>query len=312
MFRFTRALLIATSVSLILTGCQGTGQRKITKPEELEKILKEAKGPDVPSLEEALLTSAKKADETRQYRTAVGFYKQLLEKNPNNSLYQYHLATSMRKAGMYEESIAEYNKLLDNPEHKVEALEGIALSLMAQGEYERAGDKLAEVMELDAARKGAINAIGILFTIKGMYHEARQYFEEALVVDPGNVFVLNNMALMEALDRRFDESLRLIREAKSKAGRTSPEAVQLDMNMALVYAIKGDLDGARAAAAPHLTEPQLLNNMGYYSYLAQDDNMAKSYLNMALTNSPVYYEKAWKNLESLNKLAERAPRSRRP
>jgi hypothetical protein len=40
--------------------------------------------------------------------------------------------------------------------------------------------------------------------------------------------------------------------------------------------------------------------MGLYAHLAKDDQMAKSYLNMALTESKTYYGKAWENLEAVS------------
>ena len=39
--------------------------------------------------------------------------------------------------------------------------------------------------------------------------------------------------------------------------------------------------------------------MGFYSYLAKNNELAKGYLNMALTQSPTYYERAWKNMGAL-------------
>ena len=177
---------------------------------------------------------------------------------------------------------------------------------MAQGEYEAAGDRFSQVMELDAKQWRTVNAIGILFTIREMYGEARQYFDEALSLEPNNVSVLNNYALMEALAKDYDASMRRFREAASAAATNANELKRVELNQALVLAIKGDLEGARQLNLKHLKEPQVLNNMGYYSHLTKDDKMAKSYLNMALTNSPKYYDKAWKNLNALDKLAGRA------
>jgi hypothetical protein len=72
------------------------------------------------------------------------------------------------------------------------------------------------------------------------------------------------------------------------------------LNLALVYASAGKLPEARKIAEAYLSGPSLNNNLGLYAHLAKDDNLAKSYLNMALTESKTYYGKAWDNLEAIN------------
>lgn len=302
-----RYTLVATALCSALTAC--TPSRKAGN-KDMQRILEEMKGPEVESVEKALVTSAKQAEDAQQYTTAMQFYKQLADKNEKNAEYRFKYAENLRKAGSFDAAIEEYEKLEDDEEYKLAALEGIGLSLMGRGEFEEAGDKLADVMAQDTTRWQTINAIGILFTTKQMYPEARQYFAEALALSPRNVAVRNNMGLMEALDKNYDEAINLLKEAGRVAGKNKKLKMQTDLNLALVYAIKGELELAEKTAAPHLKETQLLNNMGYYAHLANDDMLAKSYLNMALTASNKHYEKAWKNLETMNKLINNAPRKR--
>lgn len=283
-------------------------QGRTVSQKDMDRILEEMKGPDVPSIDTAMIDSAEQAEKAGNPNTAAQFYAQLAEKHPEKAAYRFKLADNLRKAGSYDEAVAEYNKLLDDEEFKLDAMEGIGLTRMAQGEFEEAGDMLADVMEKDGTRWRTINAIGILFTVKQMYPEARQYFAEAIAQSARNASVHNNMGLMEALDRQYDDAIRLLKEAGRYTGKDNAMRKQVELNLALVYAVKGDLDMAEKTARPHLSETQLLNNMGYYAHLANDDVMAKSYLNMALTASDKHYEKAWKNLETLNKLVSRAPR----
>lgn len=300
-----RLMLIATALCLSLAACS---HGRPVSQDQMKRIIEEMKGPDVPSIDTALIDSAEQAEKSRNYANAAQFYNQLAEKNPKQAVYTLKSADNLRKAGAYDEAVAQYTKLLENEEFKLDAMEGIGLTRMAQGEFEEAGDMLADVMEKDGTRWRTINAIGILFTVKQMYPEARQYFSEAIAQSARNASVHNNMGLMEALDRQYDEAVRLLKEASRYAGKDDPMRKQVELNLALVYAIKGDLDMAEKTARPHLSEAQLLNNMGYYAHLANDDVMAKSYLNMALTASDKHYEKAWKNLETLNKLVNSAPR----
>lgn len=300
--------MLTVALCVGLTGCDALPKKKtqtINSSDEAQKTLDALPGPAAPSLSAALEKSAQQANDGGHYKNAVQFYKQLLDKDPNNKQYRMNFADALRKMGSYPEAVAEYEKLRPDPEFTVASTEGAGLALMGKGDYQQAGDYLAKVMELDAARWRTINAIGLLFTIKNMYPEARQYYAEALVVDPQNISVRNNQGIMEAMDHQYDESIRLLKEASNLAVNRKDDLAQVDLNMALVYAIKGDLKNAEAVAKPHLTETQLLNNMGFYAHLSSDDKLAMTYLNMALNKSPAYYEKAWENLGALDALAKR-------
>lgn len=317
-FRFS-ALLATSVVSLVmLSACSGANPNgrqmmkdRLQPDADVQKMMNELKGPDVLSMDDALKTNAEQALAAKNYKTAAQFYGQLIEKNPDKAEYKIALADALRRGGHYDEAIIAYKKIL--AEGKVDeatiisSREGLGLAYMEDGDFDKAGDELAIVMEKDGKRWRTLNAIGILFTTKQMYPEARQYFDEALVTDNQNVAGRNNLALMEALDKNYDESIRLFNEAKDIDGKRGSSIAQLDSNLALIYAIKGDLKMAEATIEPHLTEAQRLNNMGFYAQLKGDDQLAKSYLSMALTKSDKYYDKAWKNLDTLGKLRENAP-----
>lgn len=300
-------LLVVASVAVVsLAAC--SGPRPVPE-KDVDRILNEMKGPEnLPTLDAAMLESAKQAEAAGKFGNAAQFYGQVVEKNPERAQYRFAYAENLRRAGAFDAAIEEYEKVAEDKEYRLDGLEGKGLSQMALGEFDLAGDSLAEVMEKDTTRWRTINAIGLLFTIKQMYPEARQYFAEALVQNPKSVSVLNNLGLMEALAGDYTSAVSQLQEASKYARKDEKLRVQSDLNLALVYAIKGDLPMAEKTADPHLTDAQLLNNMGYYAHLANDDVLAKSYLNMALTSSNKHYEKAWQNLDTLNKLVKSAPR----
>lgn len=318
MVTISRFLSIPALICLVaVSACSGPNPNKFPhKKEEIEpsgdikKLMNELSGPNVGSVEESLKKNAEQAMASHNYKNAAPLYAQLIEKKPDDVSYKLAYADALRKGGHYDEAEIAYQKILTDPKYALDAREGLGLSYTENGEFDQAGDALAEVMEKDTKRWRTINAIGILFTTKQMYSEARQYFEEALRIDPQNVSVRNNMALMEALDKNYEESIRLLQEAIQITGKRSDLRKKLAMNLALVYAIKGDLNMAEATIEPHMTESQKLNNMGFYAKLQGDDRLAKSYLNMALTQSEKYYDKAWKNLETLDKLRNNAPARR--
>ena len=86
----------------------------------------------------------------------------------------------------------------------------------------------------------------------------------------------------------------------SRFSKAPYQRKQIDLNLAMVHGVSGDFDTARDVAGKYLEGPALDNNLGLYAHLAKDDSLAKSYLNMALTQSPTYYERAWENLDVVN------------
>jgi Flp pilus assembly protein TadD len=96
-------------------------------------------------------------------------------------------------------------------------------------------------------------------------------------------------------------AIEILQQASRNSEDVPEQKRRVDLNLALVYGISGDFDTAKAVAAPHLTEPQLYNNLGIYSELARQPELARTYLSKALDSTTIYYDKAWENLENLNK-----------
>ena len=280
---------------LLLSACSGD-QKQV----DSQKILSALEGPKVPSVQDALMDSAKGAEKNGDYKQAIQLYQQILEKHPENTEASLALADNYRRNGNYDNAITIYDSLITKSDDIVPAKEGKALALISKGDFTTPVGILDEVMKVDPKRWKTLNALGILFATRNMHSEAQDYFMEALKYNPDSVTVLNNLGLSQALNGRFGTATSTLSKASSLATAGSEERKRVDMNTALVYAITGRLDEANAIASTYLTGAALDNNLGLYAHLAKDDQMAKSYLNMALTESKVFYEKAWDNLQEID------------
>ena len=178
-------------------------------------------------------------------------------------------------------------------------MEGKGLTLMALGKSVDASRVFADVVAKDPTRWRTLNALGILFVTKNMIPEAMAYYNEALKQSPDNAAVLNNMGLSYAVDKNYPRAIEVL-EQGSRISKSNGQRKQIDLNIALVKGVSGDLDGAREVASKYYEGPALDNNMGLYAHLAKNDTLAKTYLNMALSQSPVFYERAWNNLDNIN------------
>lgn len=289
--RFTATSI--TVFSLLLAAC--TPEPKLDLKKELAKM----EGPKPETMDDSLKGQAEQAVVAKNYVSAAQTYKQLADKEPDNKEYTLNLADNLRRAGNNQEALKVLDKYLTANPADAAALETKGLCLMNIGNIVEAGRSFEDVMKVEPTRWRTLNAVGILFTLKNKPHEAIDYFDEALNYSAENVSVLNNKALTLAMDGKYDESIETFQRIKSHLRTGTPDVRQVDMNMALVYAISGKLDDAEQTAAPYLSKAALYNNMGVYANLANNKEMSRSYLNMALTQSPSYYERAWKNLSTI-------------
>lgn len=285
------------AMSVALVGC---GDSRLLPGIIPDDMIKQMGGPDVKGMDATMLDSAKAAERLGDYRKASVYYRQLADKSPDKISYQMAYGDSIRRVGDFDQAIKAYDKVLAKAPRNAAAKEGLGLALLSSGDYDRAGNALSEVMQLDRKRWRTLNGLGLLFVAQGMHEEALSYFTEALEHSSNNVSVLNNAGLSLAIQKKFDDAVEALELASSLTARDE-KAVreQIEMNLALVYGIMGDMGKAQTVASRHMDEAALNNNMGIYAHLSKDDVLARSYLNMALSGGK-HYEKAWKNLESIS------------
>jgi Flp pilus assembly protein TadD len=294
--------ILSLLVILSLSACVGD----TAGPIDTKKFFASLEGPKVPTMQDMQMEAAKNAEKEGNFQAASQYYQQMLEKNPDNKEMALALAETYRRSGDNDRAIALYEMLLQKDPSMLGAKEGKALALMAKGDFDTPTTLFDEIMKADATRWKTLNALGILFTTRNMHVEAQQYFQAALKQNPSSPTVLNNLGLSQALNRQSDEAVASLSQASALTAAGTVDRKRIDLNLALVYAISGKLDQANIIAEQYFTGPVLDNNRGLYAHLAKDDQMAKAYLNMALTESKTFYEKAWNNLQQIDSASANA------
>jgi Flp pilus assembly protein TadD len=290
---FTAILLAATS----LTACQNQGIDGQTGT-DATKLLESMKGPEITGVDATMLKIAKNAEEQGDYRAAAQTYQQIMDKNPKNATLAISYAEALRRSGKADSALEIFNKVLAEHPDNQDAIEGKGLSELSLASLDAASVTLTKLNEINPNRWRTLNAIGILFATKNLYDESQQYFNAALEKNPNHPAILNNKGLVQALDRDFASALNSLLSA-GKAAKTPQHLLRADLNAALVYAVAGDLNSAETMASKHLEGPALQNNLGLYALLAKDKDLARAHLNMALSESKMFYEKAWNNLDNV-------------
>jgi len=290
---------MVTAGCLLLSACLGAGvERTHVKPEEL---VEEFGGPEVGTMEAALYKGAQEAYASEQYSKAMQLYGQLVSRYPQQLQYLFYFAESARRSGKYDDALKAYEAFIaKKPEHMA-AHEGRGITLLALGEVDRAIRVLSTVMKQEASRWRTVNAIGVALSVKNKHDEALKYYRRALKLSPKNASILNNIGLTLALMEDYERAARALDLASKHYGGNDYGHRRIDMNLAMAHALAGNMDRAEKVAGRYLEDAELYNNMGHFAYLAENKEMAQTYLNMALTKSPEYYEKAWENLEDMRK-----------
>lgn len=290
--------LLLTSTAFTLSACGEMGQQWVDPDTTFSKLGQ----PEVKGVNDTQEEMAKQAVGNEDFLRAAQFYQQLVSSDKGTAeqklRYKMGLADSVRRLGQVQSALAMYDELnAQNPDN-IEISEGRGLTLMSAGKVVDAGRVFSTIIEKDPTRWRSLNALGLLFVTKNMIPEAMAYFEEALNQSPNNPAVLNNIGLASAINHDYPKAVESLGYA-SRLSKANAQRRQVDLNLAMVYGVSGNMEQARETASKYLEGAALDNNMGLYAHLAKDDALAKSYLNMALSQSPTYYQRAWENLDSV-------------
>lgn len=290
---------------ILLAACDDQQFNNWVDPgEDRRAALDAMPAPEVDGVNATLEKQAKSALEQGDTTRAAQFYDQLLGSKKLTAdeklKYKIGFADALRRMGENDKALTAFDEIIAEDPKNLEAQESRALTLMAMGKATDAGRAFSEIMEKDPKRWRTLNALGILFVTKNMIPEAMAYYTEALKYSPDNPAVLNNVGLSQAVDKNYPRAIASLEQASRVAG-AGEKRRQIDLNMAMVYATSGDVDTAKDIASKYLQGPALDNNLGLYAHLANDDALAKTYLNMALSGSQTFYERAWNNLDLVDK-----------
>ncbi len=302
-FFLRRVVCVTVGVVLCTSACAPNpkDRKRVTAQSVLESHGQSTK--DMDGVEGVLAESAREALARGDLQRAGGLFEQLYDRYPDNNEYLFGYATILRRKNLTQPAIKAYAELLKREPENLDYLEGSALALITSGDFDKALKYLNHVQGKDATRWQTLNGIGVVLSMQNNHPQALQYYQSALKYKSNYPPILNNTGLTFAIMGNYDKALRAFELAQQQL-IGSDETItkkQVDMNLALIYALMGQMDKAEATAKPHLSKAELYNNMGLFAYLSRDPKLAETYLNMALKDSKTYYETAWRNLEKVKR-----------
>lgn len=190
--------------------------------------------------------------------------------NPQDMSKGLAYANGLESAGRNSEALEVYRKLSEgNPaDAKAAALYG--RKLVAAGRSQEAIPVLEAAEQKGETDWRVLSALGTAYDQQGLYDKAREQYRRALAADPQNLSVMNNLAMSFALQGDLKQA-----EAELRAANALPRSAgepRIRQNLALVVGLQGRFDEATQIAQQDLPPEQVQQNMAYLKKMLSQPN----------------------------------------
>lgn len=233
--------------------------------EDPATIIEEAEAePGKGAVGDFLRTVAITSQGSYNYPAAVNYYQSLYSRDPDNMEALLGLAQNLRYIGLAPQAVTMLREAMDQGRAEETVLRAeLGKGLVASGQISEAIASLTETSMMIPDGWEIFSALGIAYDLNGDPENAHINYRKALAISPNNISIINNLALSLALSRAIDEGIDLLVRAASL-----PDAVvHIRQNLALMYAMQGDLDRAQALAEHDLPPEMVEHNVAFYQQL---------------------------------------------
>ncbi len=226
-----------------------------------------------------LRTAAITSQGSYNYPAAANYYQSLYSRDPDNMEALLGLVQNLRYIGSAPQAVTMLREAMEQGRATETALRAeLGKALVASGQTTEAIASLTETSIMIPDDWEVLSALGIAYDLNDDPKNAHISYRKALAISPNNVSVINNLALSLALSGAIDEGIDLLVRAV-----TLPDAVtHLRQNLALMYAMQGDLDRAQALAKRDLPPEMVEHNVSFYQQLGATSGGDQAAANQAV------------------------------
>lgn len=210
-----------------------------------------------------LLRSAAAARDSHDYAAAVSSYQTLHAQNPDDMDIVLGLARNLRYLGRLNEARAVLTEAVEKAPANGLLVAELGKIALAEGDTAEAVKLLNKAIELDPKSWQTHSSLGIAYDFLGRSEDARRSYETALALSPENAAVLNNLALSRTLAGDLEGGVSTLSAIADRPGVTA----QIRQNLALLYALRGNIGETEALARRDLPNDIAENNISYYRLL---------------------------------------------
>ncbi len=219
---------------------------------------------DRPEVTRSLLEAAAMASAQNDPTTAATYYRNVYTRDPTNIRAAVGLMQSLRELGAGDQARDVADKIIVARPDDVAVLAEVGKVRLATGQVPEAVRLLQRATTLDLQDWKSRSALGVAHDRLGETDKAEESYRAALRISPENAVVLNNFALSRAMAKDLPGARELLQRAIASAGADA----RVRQNLALVYALSGNMAQAEALTLRDLPPDLARETLAYYRELA--------------------------------------------
>ena len=215
-------------------------------------------------LSDSLLAAAAASQQANDFLSAANYYRTSLADRPSNRDASLGLMMCLRLIGGLDEATGVADRAAAQWPNDPQILSEAGKVKLAAGKPDEAIVLLKRAIDLNGKDWRTLSALGLAYDRKGDYAAADESYKAALAISPENASILNNYGMSRAMANDLDGARGILLRAVMM-----PNAdVRVRQNLALVYALSGDMAKAEELTRRDLP-PALANaTLDYYRQLA--------------------------------------------
>ena len=194
---------------------------------------------------------------------AAAFWGTRYDRDPRDADVAVSFSQALRKIGSHDESLRVISKTAELHPDNVDVKFEFAKTLIEDDRGFEAVRHLEHAQEARPDDWRVLSAYGVALDQIGEHKSAREKYNRALALVPDHVNVLNNKGLSYVLSGDLDKGFAILRLATGKRAA----GVTVRQNLALVSALKGDIQSAERLARSDLPPQIADNNVQYFRNL---------------------------------------------
>jgi Flp pilus assembly protein TadD len=180
--------------------------------------------------------------EKNQMPEAIQAMRGAVERDPDDPLAHYGLATALTANNQESEALGEYRKACELNPKNASWFDHLAVSQALNGDPEGAAASWRKSLALDPSDPGAETDLGTVLSENGHIDEGYEHLKKAVEMAPKFPDGHNHLGLALAKMGRMDEAV----DQLQKAIALQPTSAEYSFNLGFVLESRGDFTGAIA------------------------------------------------------------------
>lgn len=194
------------------------------------------------------------------------------EKSKGDAPTGFAYAEDLGHLGQQQTQVAVLGQVAAANQNNPKVLAEAGKRLLSAGATSEAATVLEKATALNPQDWQATSALGSAYDQMSRHADAREKYKLALAIKPDAVATRNNMAMSYALQGQLPEAEKLLRELMNSGG---DQASRVRQNLALVVGLQGRFDEAKKIASADLPPEEVEANLAYLEQMLAQPNTWK-------------------------------------